>query len=83
MAGHIKEEMSNQSYSTVVFHLLDNNYYFAQSEDGGRLPARKGTDGRFHFEGDLVLANKDSQYAILKLCEPLWEAAKGKKMAIV
>ena len=83
LAGHIKVEMSNRSYSTVVFHLLDNNYYFAQSEDGGRQPARKGKDGRFHFDGDLVLADKDGQYAILKLCEPLWEAAKGKKMVIV
>ena len=66
--------------NTVVFHLLDNNYYFAQSEDSGRTPAKKGADSCFHFEGDLVMADLDGQYAILKLCEPLWE---GKNMVIV
>ena len=31
----------------------------------------------------MVLADKDGQFAILKLCEPLWEAAKGKNMVVV
>ena len=33
--------------------------------------------------GDLALADKDGQYAILKLCEPLWSSASGKHMVIV
>ena len=33
--------------------------------------------------GDLALANKDRQMAILKLCEPLWAAAGSKNIVII
>ena len=33
--------------------------------------------------GDLVLADKDGQMAILKLCEPLWAATGGNNIVIV
>ena len=40
-------------------------------------------DGRFHVDGELVLADKDTQFSILKLCDPLWNATKGKHVVVV
>ena len=83
MAAHIEEEMSLKTYTAVIFQLLDNNFYFVRGEDGGKAPPSKGKDGHSHGVGDLARADKDSQFAILKLCEPLWSTARGKHMVIV
>ena len=83
LADHIKEELMSKRYKAVIFQLLDKNFYFEQGEDGSKAPPRKGTDGGFHVVGDLALADKDGQLAILKLCEPLWAAAGGKNMVII
>ena len=83
MANQIQEELSVREYTVVVFQLLDNNIFFALCEDGSRIPARRGLDGKFHVDGALVLADKDNQYAILKLCEPLWSATKNKHVVVV
>ena len=83
LADHVKEEMGNRSYTAVVFQLLDNNIFFELGEDGSRAAPKKGPDGKFHVMGDLAVADRDGQLAILKLCEPLWEAARGKHMIIV
>ena len=83
LAVHVAEELADKPYTAVIYHFLDNNFYFTQSEDGSKRPAKKGPDGNYHFEGDVVLADKDGEFAILNLCEPLWEAAKGKNMVVV
>ena len=83
MAAHIQEELSLKTYTAVIFQLLDNNFYFEQGEDGSKALPCKGQDGHFHVVGDLALADKDGQFAILKLCEPLWSSASGKHMVIV
>ena len=83
MAAHIQEELKAKKYTVVIFQLLDYNFFFEQGEDGSKALPRKGLDGRYHVVGDLALADKDGQYAILKLCEPLWSSASGKHMVIV
>ena len=76
-------ELADKPYTSVIYHFLDNYFYFSQSEDGSKRPAKKGLDGGYHFEGDVGLADKDGQFGILKLCEPLWEVPKGKNMVVV
>ena len=83
MANHVKEELDKRPYNAVVFQLLDNNMFFMKGEDGSKALPKKDPDGKFHIIGDLAVADKDSQYAILKLCEPLWQAAKGTNMVVV
>ena len=83
LAAHVAMELADKPYTSVIYHFLDNYFYFSQSEDGSKRPAKKGLDGGYHFEGDVVLADKDGQFGILKLCEPLWEVAKGKNMVVV
>ena len=83
MAGHVKTALAEGSYSAVVFQLLDNNMFFSRFEDGSLCPARRAIDGKYHMDGELVIASQESQFAILKLCGPLWEAAKGLRMVVV
>ena len=83
MARNIKEEMQNKHYTTIIFLILDNSVFFAQCEDGSRSLRKKGVDGTFHVEGDVTIANKDSQFALLKMGESIWETAKGINMVVV
>ena len=83
MAAHIKEERQTRHYTATIFMMLDNNVFFVQGEDGSKSLPKKGPDGKFHVDGDLTIADKDGQFALLKLCEPLWEAAKGTSMVVV
>ena len=83
LAAHVTGELAERHYTTVVYQLLDNNVFFAQFEDGSLCPARKAPDGSYHLDCELVVASKDNQFAIMKLCGPLWEAAKGKNMVVV
>ena len=57
--------------------------FFSRFEDGSLCPARRATDGKYHVDGELVIASRESQFTILKLCGPLWEAAKGLRMIVV
>ena len=83
MATHILEEKDKRKYTAIIFMLLDNNMFFGQSEDGSRGLPKKEADGRYHAEGVIHLADKDGQYAILKLCKPIWETAKDLNMVII
>ena len=57
--------------------------FFSRFEDGSLCPARRAIDGKYHVDGELVIASRESQFTILKLCGPLWEAAKGLRMIVV
>ena len=83
MAAHVRAELEERYYSAVIFQLLDNNIFFSKFEDGSLCPSRRTGDGQYHVEGELVVASRESQFAILKMCTPLWEAAKGRHMVVV
>jgi len=67
----------------VVFQLLDNCFYFARSEDGSMLPARKGHDGRFHVDGENILAPKEMQYRTFKQILPVLDLARNYVSIII
>ena len=81
-AAHVSAELAERFYSAVIFQLLDN-IFFSRFEDGSLRPARRMTDGHYDINGKLVVTARDSQYGILKLCTPLWKAAKGRHMVVV
>ena len=68
MAGYVRTALAEGSYSAVVFQLLDNNMFFSRFEDSSLCPARQAIDGKYHMDGELVIASRESQFAILKLC---------------
>ena len=67
----------------VVFELFDNSFYYAQCDDGSLIPARKGQDGRYHVDGDSVLAPKETQFNLFKKMLPVFEAAKHLRRILV
>ena len=83
MADHVRQELVSGNYTAVIFQLLDNNLYFASTEEGGLIPALRDNDGNYHVEGDLTIADKTALLAVMKLCGPLWEAATGRHMVII
>ena len=60
MAEHVWRELVSGSYTAVIFQLLDNNLYFASTEDGRLIPASRDNDGFYHVEGDLTIAAQNS-----------------------
>ena len=67
----------------VVFEMFDNCYYYAQCDDGSLIPARRGHDGRYHVDGESVLAPKETQFALFKKLLPVLNAVKGAKRVLV
>jgi hypothetical protein len=81
MAARTEEALRELLPSDViVLHLLDNVAYMARSEEGGDLPIRQFINGKFHVEGDLVLAGKDRLSMFFKNTLPLLRLLKGRKV---
>ena len=83
MVEHVQRELVSGSYTAVIFQLLDNNLYFASTEDGRLIPASRDNDGLYHIEDDLTIADKTALLAVMKLCGPLWEVATGRHMVVI
>ena len=67
----------------VLLHCLDNVSYFARTEEGGDMPIRRGDDGDFHVEGDLILASKDRQLILFNTIEPILQLLAIFKLLLV
>jgi len=83
MRGLVEAEIQKHNPGCVIFQLMDNSVYFASAEDGSLVPARKGGDGVYHVDGDLVVAHKDTLCNLFRLLTPLFELAKGRKRVVV
>jgi hypothetical protein len=78
-AKAIKEYMPE----AVILTGLDESYYMAQFEEVHTSPARRDLEGRYHIDGDLVVASKDAQLRLLHNLEPVWKATVGYKTIVV
>jgi hypothetical protein len=59
-AGKVKEGLASMNITPntiFIVQLFDCGFYWALAEDGALIPLRKGHDGTYHTDGDLVLAN--------------------------
>ena len=68
---------------TVVFEMLDSNFFLAKTEEGGMVPIRRRGSGEFHVDWDLVFAPKELQYSVFCDAIPLLELVGGRKTIIV
>ena len=63
---------------------MDNVAFFARTEEGGLIPARRETNtGKYHIDGELVLAHKEELVRSFKLCLPLFKTAKDHKILVL
>jgi hypothetical protein len=51
-------------------------------EDGSRMMPKKQQDGRFHFQGELVVCPGETQLELLNIMKPVLDAV-GNKLAIL
>ena len=45
---------------TVVFEMLDSNFFLAKTEEGGMVPICRRGSREYHVDGDLVFAPKET-----------------------
>ena len=47
------------------------------------VPARKGNNGRYHVDGELAIAPKETLCTLFKMLLPIMELIKGRKRMVV
>ena len=55
----------------VIVQALDNTAYMGRSEEAGDLPIRRLPNGKYHVDGDLVIANYERQKMMFNALEPV------------
>ena len=83
LRGLLEDQIQLSNPGCVVLHLLDNSIFFAKSEDGSMVPARKGIDGRYHVDGELAIAPKETLCNLFKMLLPIMELIKGRRRVVV
>jgi hypothetical protein len=61
LATIINNTMKQDDPAVVVLQLLNNTIFFTKCGDGSRIFPQKLADGKFHVEGELVVASSDIQ----------------------
>ena len=70
--------------TTIVFQNLDGATYYARCEDRSLIPARRDNkDGKYHLDGELVVAPKELFLHSLKTCLPLFKAGGKNDMILL
>ena len=74
LASCVAENVRTDKPDAIVFQLLDNILYQGRCLDGSTSLQSKDGDGRFHVEGELILAPKTSQLNIFNMLKPVMAA---------
>jgi len=82
-AKELEEAVAGHENPVVVFQMLDNAAYYAKTEEGALIPARRSPTGSYHLDGDLVVAPKELFSPSLKVCEPLFQIAEKAAVSIL
>jgi hypothetical protein len=75
--------MAEAKPRVVVVTGIEESYFMAQFEVGYTLPATKDAAGRHHINGELVVANSDTQLRFLQTMEPIWLATGSTTTVVV
>jgi hypothetical protein len=67
----------------VVVIGIEESFFMAQFEVGYTLPATKDAAGHHHINGELVVANAETQLRLLKAMDPIWVATRGLATVVV
>ena len=83
LIDHVSEARRNCHHKAIVFHLLDNILYMGRRPDGTTAHSKRGEDGIYHVEGDLIVADKEAQYNLYKALKPVLTAAGSGPIIII
>jgi hypothetical protein len=82
MAETVKKQIELENPGAIVLFMLDASTFYVKKDDGSLVLPRKGGDGVFHIEGDLVVASPDTQAAHLDAMRPILDAI-GRRPCLV
>jgi hypothetical protein len=82
IAEKIKEAVGRKKPATIILWLMDNSIFEAMTEEGSRIPPHK-LEGRFHLDGDIVVADRVATIRLLRLCRPAFIATAGINTAMM
>ena len=83
LTDHVREAQKNANHKATVFHLLDNILYMGRKPDGTTAHSKRGEDGLYHIEGELVVADKEAQFTLYKALKPALTAAGSGPILVV
>ena len=83
LAAYVKSSVEGENPAAVVFQMHDNLLYMGRKIDGSTRQQFKDKMGRYHVEGDLVLAPKEVQANLYRLMKPILEAVGQKPFVVV
>jgi len=72
----------DESRTTIVYQLLDNMSYYIKKPDCNRNLPGKGTDGKYHVDGKLEIANREEVKHLVSTSIPLLRAG-GKCRKVI
>jgi hypothetical protein len=83
MVEDLTSPIADLDYSKTVILIqpFDNSIFYSCKAHGEKILTRKGKDGRYHVERDLI--SKEDMKEIFLLILPLIKAAKGKRIIIM
>jgi hypothetical protein len=82
LSSELREAVASKEDSIVIFHMFDNNVFFAAGDDGSRcLPVKIG--GRYHIPGRLEYADKTVVRKLVNTSAPLLRAAGQSRKYIL
>jgi len=68
----------------TIFQMLDSAAFYARTEDGSMIPARRDPDtNHFHVDGELAVAPKEMFTHTLKICLPLLKTGPGSSKLLL
>jgi hypothetical protein len=82
LASELHEAVAMKEDSIVIFHMFDNNVFFAAGDDGSRsLPVKIG--GQYHIPGRLEYADKTVVRKLVNTSAPLLRAGGQSRKYIL
>jgi hypothetical protein len=69
--------------SVLLLQPFDNSIYYSSRAQGEKTLTRKGSDRKYHVEGELKMISKEDMKELFILIIPLIKAAKGMKVIIM
>ena len=82
-ATALAEIIKTNTTATIIYQLFDSCVFFSSSSPGEQATPKRGEDGKFHVEGELVLADWHAFRKIFYVSIPLLRAGGNNKKIIL
>ena len=79
----LEEAIKLNTTATIIYQLYDSSVYFASSAPGEQALPRRGSDGKYHVNGELIVADWPTFKKIFYMSIPLLRAGGDNRKIIL